>query len=198
LADKTLFFYGFMGENSLEVGLRELMATAQITSWQQLSHQTGISIKRLRTLRRRSIDQWQLAELRQLSQVFQMPLVALLEQLGTKLSENQQPTLSALQITSMLQAIESFLTYWPAAVHQVQLNPNFPASKLLPLIKPIDRLVASWDVLPLDTVGTVLPFNPQQHQAIDGQISAGEMVMIRYPGYQQGGKLLWRSQVSCL
>jgi DNA-binding Xre family transcriptional regulator len=196
-----------MGKNSLDIVLYQLMATAHITSWQELSQQTGISIKRLQKLRQGHLDHLKLSELRQLSQSFHISLVLLLEQLNVPdlhLS-NEQPTVSLpeFQLASV-QAIESFLTYWPAAAHQVQINPNFLASKLLPLVKPIDRLLASWNVLQLDAVGAIVNFNPQQHQAIaagvsgtiDSPIQPGELVTVRYPGYHQGGKLLWRSQVS--
>ena len=193
------FFYVFMSENSLEAVLQELMATAQIPNWQQLSHQTGISAKRLRKLRYGQSDHLKLSELINLSQSLQVSLAGLLERWGLPSSpESISPPASSLtefQLTS-IQAIESFLTYWPAAAHQAQINPEFPARKLLPLVKSIEQLLVSWEVAPLQAVGTTLPFNPQQHQSIDGHISPGEMVMVRYPGYQQRDKLLWRSQVS--
>jgi DNA-binding Xre family transcriptional regulator len=188
-----------MDKNSVEIVLRELMTTANITDWQQLSNQTEISLKRLRKLRQGQSDHLKLSELIQLSRSLQISLGELLEQLGIQFSPESNgppaPSLAEFQLAS-IQKIESFLTYWPAAAYQVQINPEFPASKLLPLVKPIERLLANWDVVPIDRVGAVVPFHPQQHQAIDGQIAAGEMVIVRYPGYQQDGKLLWRSQVS--
>jgi DNA-binding Xre family transcriptional regulator len=207
LADKTLFFCGFMGKNSLDIVLQQLMATAHITNWQQLSQQTGISIKRLRKLRQGQSDHLKLSELIQLSRSFQISLVVLLEQLNVPDLDlsNEQTTASLPKFQfDSIQAIESFLTYWPAAAHQVQLNPNFLASKLLPLVKPIDRLLASWNVVQLDAVGAIVNFNPQQHQAIaagvngtiDRPIQPTELVTVRYPGYHQSNKLLWRSQVS--
>ncbi len=193
------FFCVFMSENSLEAVLQELMVKAQIPNWQQLSHQTGISAKRLRKLRQGQSDHLKLSELVQLSRSLQISLGELLEKWG--LPYHPQPhnpspaSLDEFQLTS-IQTLESFLTYWPAAAYQVQKKPDFPASKLLPLVKPIERLLANWDVVSIDQVGAIVPFNPQQHQSIDGQIAVGEMVMVRYPGYQQGNKLLWRSQVS--
>lgn len=186
-----------MDKNSVEIVLIDLMAKAQIAGWQQLSDQSEISIKRLRKLRRGQSDHLKLSELVQLSRSLQISLGELLENLGIPVSvaASSAPSLAEFQLAS-LQTIESFLTYWPAAAHQVQKNPEFPASKLLPLVKPIDLLLANWQVVSIGQVGEILPFNPQQHQAIDGQITAGEMVMVRYPGYQQDGKLLWRSRVS--
>ncbi len=188
-----------MEKESFEIVLRGLMATAQIAGWQQLSDRTQISIKRLRKLRQGQSDHLKLSELIQLSRSLQISWGELLEHLGIQFSlePTSPPALSIAEFQlASIQTIESFLTYWPAAAHQVQKNPEFPASKLLPLVKPIDRLLAQWEVSQIDQVGAVVPFNPQQHQAIDGQISAGEMVAVRYPGYQQGDKLLWRSQVS--
>jgi DNA-binding Xre family transcriptional regulator len=188
-----------MAENSIEVVLIDLIAKAQITGWQELSDHAGISIKRLRKLRRGQSDHLKLSELVQLSKSLQIPLGDLLGHLGisvgSELSKSTTPSLEEFQL-ACIQTIESFLTYWPAAAHQVQKNPDFPASKLLPLVKPIERLLANWEVVSIDQVGAVLPFHPQQHQAIEGQIAVGEMVIVRYPGYQQGEKLLWRSQVS--
>jgi DNA-binding Xre family transcriptional regulator len=195
----SLYSGGFMGEYSVEIVLLELMAKTQIAGWQQLSAQTKISLKRLRKLRQGQSDHLKLSELVQLSRSLQISLGELLEQLGIQFSPESNsppvPSLAEFQLAS-LQTIESFLTYWPAAAYQVQINPEFPASKLLPLVKPIERLLANWDVVSIDQVGTAVPFSPQQHQAIDSQIAAGEMVTVRYPGYQQDGKLLWRSQVS--
>lgn len=193
------YFYSFMGKDYIETVLRELMTTAQINGWQQLSAKTGISLKRLRKLRQGHSDHLKLSELIQLSRSLQVSLGELLERWGVQFSlepaSPQTPSLAEFQLAS-LHTIESFLTYWPAAAHQAQLNPEFPASKLLPLVKPIERLLANWEVVPISTVGAVVPFNPQQHQAMAGQITAGEMVIVRYPGYQQGDKLLWRAQVS--
>jgi hypothetical protein len=110
----------------------------------------------------------------------------LLERLGllVNLQPHSEPQLclAEFQLAS-IQTIESFLTYWPAAAHQAQKKLDFPASKLLPLVKPIELLLANWDVVPIDQVGTTLAFNPQQHQAIKGQVSTER-------------KLLWRTQVS--
>jgi DNA-binding Xre family transcriptional regulator len=195
----SFYFDGFMDKNSVEVVLIDLIAKAQITGWQELSDQAGISIKRLRKLRRGQSDHLKLSELVQLSRSLQISLGDLLGHLGISVSpepsKSTAPSLEEFQL-ACIKTIESFLIYWPAAAHQVQKKPDFPASKLLPLVKPIERLLANWGVTPIDQVGAVLPFHPQQHQAIDGQIATGEMVIVRYPGYQQGNKLLWRSQVS--
>jgi DNA-binding Xre family transcriptional regulator len=185
-----------MADQSFDSLLRDWMTAAQIATWQQLSDRAGMSLTKLRKLRRGDGDRLKLSELQHLSQALQIPLGLLLAKLGV-IAASKQPgdDRQEFQLAS-IQIIESFLTYWPAAAHQVQLNPEFPASKLLPLVKPIERLLASWDVRPMDPVGATVAFNPQYHQAMTGQIPAGEAAIVRYPGYLQGDKLLWRAQVS--
>ena len=106
-----------------------------------------------------------------------------------------RPQLNDFQYASF-QIIESFLTYWPAAAHQAKLDPSFPASKLLPLVGSIDRLIASWEIESIGQVGEIIPFNPQEHQPLEGSIQPLTPVQIRYPGYRQGNRLLTRAKVS--
>ncbi len=174
--------------------LRPLLATAKIASWQQLASISGISVSRLRQLRRGQIATWKISELQKLSKALQIPLASLLEKLKLiDLPDLPQP--SDFSYASF-QIIESFLTYWPAAAHQAKLDPTFPASKLLPLVGSIDRLIASWGIVSIGQVGEISPFNPQIHQSLAGQILPETPVQIRYPGYQQGDRLLTRAKVS--
>ncbi len=171
--------------------LRPLLATAKISSWQQLATTSGISVSRLRQLRRGQIASWKVAELQKLSTALQVSLDFLLKTLGLI----NTPQVTDFQYASF-QIIESFLTYWPAAAHQAKLDPTFPASKLLPLVGSIDRLVTSWGIEPIGQVGEITPFNPQLHQSLEGTIPPATPVQIRYPGYQQIDRLLTRAKVS--
>jgi transcriptional regulator with XRE-family HTH domain len=171
--------------------LRPLLATAKISSWQQLATISGISVSRLRQLRRGQIASWKVAELQKLSTALQVSLDFLLKTLGLI----NTPQVTDFQYASF-QIIESFLTYWPAAAHQAKLDPTFPASKLLLLVGSIDRLVTSWGIEPIGQVGEITPFNPQLHQSLEGTILPATPVQIRYPGYQQIDRLLTRAKVS--
>ena len=95
-----------------------------------------------------------------------------------------------------LQVLESWLTYYPAAAHKASQDPSFPAVKLLPLMRPIETLLQNWGVEMLAPVGTVQPYDPQQHLLIEGHVNPGEPVTIRNPGYRQGDRLLYRAKVS--
>jgi DNA-binding Xre family transcriptional regulator len=97
---------------------------------------------------------------------------------------------------SALQTIESWLLQWPTAAYAAQQNPQAPAVKLLPLLRPVETLLQQWDVEAIAEVGKELPYDPTQHQLIEGTAQPGELVRVRYIGYRQGEKLLYRAKVS--
>lgn len=123
----------------------------------------------------------------QLQQEYQR-LQAQFEQQKTELLQDFQQT--------SLQILESWLLQFPTAAHAVQQNPQVSASRLLPLIRPVEQLVASWGIEMLEPVGTEVAYDPQFHQLMEGEAQAGDRVRIRYPGYRQGEKLLYRARVS--
>jgi transcriptional regulator with XRE-family HTH domain len=109
--------------------------------------------------------------------------------------QQQRETLHAEFQCQSLQVLESFLTYFPTAKHAAINDPSFPATKIFPLVGAIDRLLAQWGVSAIGSVGTEIPYDPQYHQLIDGSANLGELVIVRYVGYQQGDKLLFRAKV---
>lgn len=94
-----------------------------------------------------------------------------------------------------LQILESWLLQFPTAAYAAQQNPELPAVRLLPLMRPIEQLLKTWQVEILAPVGAELPYNPQHHQLMEGNAAAGETVKIRYAGYLQGDRLLYRAKV---
>ena len=94
--------------------------------------------------------------------------------------------------------LESWLLQWPTAVYAVQQNNNLPAARLLPLTKPLDSLLLSWNLLPIGRVGEQVPFNPQLHQPMNDNPQPGQTVRVRYVGYCHGERLLYRAKVSPL
>jgi DNA-binding Xre family transcriptional regulator len=98
---------------------------------------------------------------------------------------------------SSLQLLESLLLQWPTAAQKAQENPELAAVKILPLVqKPLEKLLQAWGVEAIAPVGAELPYNPQLHQLLEGTAQPGEIVKIRYTGYLQGDKLLYRAKVS--
>ena len=95
-----------------------------------------------------------------------------------------------------LETIESWLLQWPTAATAVRQNPQLPATRLLSLVEPVEELVEQWNVSTIATVGEELAYDPQQHQLMKGVAQPGEVVKVRYVGYKQGDKLLYKAKVS--
>jgi DNA-binding Xre family transcriptional regulator len=93
-----------------------------------------------------------------------------------------------------LDILESWLLQWPSAVNAVKNNPDLPALRLLPLVKPIFQLLESWGIEMIANVGDKIPYNPQFHDLMEGSAQPGDLVEVTYPGYRQGDKLLYRGK----
>jgi len=115
--------------------------------------------------------------------------------LQAQLIEQRQALWCEFQQAS-LQTLESLLLQLPTATYAAQQNPDIPAARLLPLLRPIDQLLSDWGIAAIAPVGTELPYNPQQHHLLDGTAQTGDLVRVRYTGYIQGDRLLYRAKVS--
>lgn len=108
----------------------------------------------------------------------------------------QQEFLEAEFQKSSLETIESWLLQWPTAVMAVRKNPNLPAARLVALVEPLEQLLKQWDVETIASVGEKIAYDPQYHQLIKGIAQIGEVVEVRYVGYKQEDKLLYKAKVS--
>lgn len=108
----------------------------------------------------------------------------------------QQATLEAKFQQESLETIESWLLQWPTAATAVRQNPQLPAERLLSLVEPVEQLLSQWDVTAIATVGEEIPYDPQYHQLMKGIAQPGETVKVRYVGYRQGDRLLYKAKVS--
>jgi transcriptional regulator with XRE-family HTH domain len=197
--------------------LRELMERSSISSFRQLYQLTGTSARTIDRLRSSQANTLRWQTLINISQGLQISTGGLLEIFGDSgyRSEHQQiatlqqeyqylqqqlqeqrATLKAEFQFQSLQILESFLTYFPTAKQAAIDNPDFPASKLVPLTRSIDQLIASWGVTVIGAVGTEIVYDPQWHQLIEGNINPGGMAIVRYVGYRQGDKAIFRAKVS--
>ncbi|NET51227.1 MAG: helix-turn-helix domain-containing protein [Merismopedia sp. SIO2A8] len=116
------------------------------------------------------------------------------ERLQGQFADQQNTLLQDFQRTS-LQTLESWMTYWPAAVYAAEKNPDLPANRLVPLVRPVEQLLSQWGVEAIAPVGSNVPYNPQQHQLIDGTANPGDPVYVKNPGYTHNGALLHRANV---
>ncbi|MEH1849785.1 MAG: nucleotide exchange factor GrpE [Nostoc sp.] len=206
--------------------LQDLMQQVGISSFKALSRAAGVSERQLLRLRQGKLEQMRIDVLLKLSSVLQMPLNELIAIFSTVelLQEKVAPTLelleeiadlrkeyqrSQLQLEqqrelllqelqqSSLQLLESLLLQWPTAAQKAQENPQLAAVKIVPLVqKPLEKLLQAWGVEAIAPVGAEIPYDPQLHQLMQGDAQSGEIVKVRYIGYLQGDKLLYRAKVS--
>ncbi|NJL88234.1 MAG: helix-turn-helix domain-containing protein [Leptolyngbyaceae cyanobacterium SM1_1_3] len=206
--------------------LLQLMQQAEISSFRRLSQRAGVSEWQVRQLRQGKITQMRLQVLMQLAKALRVSLPQLLtafapmvlaqaatvlepapatetalaqeyQRLQAQLAEQKEQLQQKFQQDS-LNTLESWLLNWPTAVYAAQHNPQIPAGRLVPLVRPIENLLADWGIEAIAPIGAELAYDPQQHQLIAGSAQPGEAVRVRYAGYRQGEKLLYRAKVSLL
>lgn len=205
--------------------LQKLMQRVGVSSYKALSKAAGVSERQLRRLRHGELQQMQVDVLLKLSQTLRVPLIELVAtfseiELGapiTALPAQSQRSLADLKREyersqaqlavqrqelwqefqqSSLQVIESWLLQWPTAAQKARENPELAAVKLLPLVRPIEQLMQQWQVEAIASVGAEVSYDPQLHQLLEGAAQPGEKVKVRYIGYRQAEKLLYRARVS--
>ena len=153
----------------------------------KLSQALQVSPHQLLTQFARSIPDTEEIDIDSLKQEYQRLQQQLEQQRDTLRQEFQQVS---------LQALESWLVQWPTAAAAAEKNPQLPAVRILPLIKPVEQLLKQWGVEAIASVGEEVAYDPQHHQLIEGTAAPGEPVKVRYTGYRQGEKLLHRAKVS--
>jgi molecular chaperone GrpE (heat shock protein) len=197
--------------------LRELMERSNINSFRQLYQVTGSSVSTINRLRSGEIGALRWQTLVNISAGLKISIDELLEIFGDdyykserqqiatlqreyqylqQQLEHQRETLASEFQAQSLQILESFLTYFPTAKQAAISNPDFPASKLVPLTRSIDQLISSWGVTVIGEVGSEIIYDPQWHQLIEGVVNPGEIGIVRYVGYRQGDKAIFRAKVS--
>lgn len=197
--------------------LRQLMERVGVLSFAALSRKAGVSQSQVRSLRQGKVTQMRLETLLKLAEALQVSLVELLatfagiesksetseeirqefDRLQAKLASQRAEIMQGFHQES-LDIIESWMLHWSTAAYAATQNPQLPAIKLLPLVKPVEKLLQHWGVEAIAQVGTEIPYDPQQHQLIQGNAEPGQRVRVRNTGYRQGDRLLFRAKVSPL
>lgn len=202
------------------------MKKAGISSLRDLSDRSGVSEWQLARLQHGLLHRMPIEILVKLSPLLQVPVNDLLieffpqqnqirdlaEQEASRQAEistlkqeyarlqqqrvNERQTLEEEFQKSSLEVIESWLLQWPTAVALAQKNPQLSAVKLLAIVKPVLDLLKRWGVEAFCHVGEHIPYDPMYHQLLEGEANPGDMVTVRYVGYVQGSKLLYRAKVS--
>lgn len=198
--------------------LQELMAKAGISNLRQLSCQTGVAELQILRLQNGLLPKMQLETLLKIAQGLNISLNQLINLFSDnqeltqvtqgdsdsvylefdklqKRYEQQEVELTQKFQLSSLEILESWLLQWPTAISAVNKNPDFPATRLLPLVKPIQKLLEAWNVETIASVGAKIAYEPIYHELMEGTANHGDLVEVRYVGYRQGDKLLHRAKV---
>lgn len=207
--------------------LQQLMQQVGLTSFKSL-YEIGISRKQIQLLRQGQIEKLRLETIVKLSQVLQTSTadlvglfsvqscqadlrtqefnhqnveVTMLKQECQRLQEqlqHQRQTLWQEFQQTTLQSLESYLLIWPTAAAAARKNPQALAVNLLPLVRPIEQLLADWNVEAIGIVGEETAYNPRWHQPFDLQIQPDTPVRVTHVGYRQGDRLLYRAKVKAI
>ncbi|MEM9214537.1 MAG: helix-turn-helix transcriptional regulator [Cyanobacteria bacterium P01_F01_bin.150] len=206
--------------------LRSLMAQANIPSFHVLAQQANVSSWYIHQIRQGRILQLRLGTLLRISKALNISVETLTDKCSgmslveaneakkalppqqTNLQleykrlkdqlESQEASLKHSFQRTSLQVLESWMTYWPAATHAAQSNANLPATRLIPLVRPVELLLKQWGVEVIASVGAELPYDPKQHQLLEGQANPGDLVRVSNPGYWHEGALVQRVKVKPL
>jgi DNA-binding Xre family transcriptional regulator len=205
--------------------LQQLMQQVGLRSLRELSRQSGVSRWQVQQLREGKALQMRGESLLKLCAALQVSLHDLVSQfaaveltpqerqepkdgtgkidsyqaeyqrLKTEMGQQREVLMQEFQ-QSGLQILESWLKQWPKAVYAAQQNPQLLAVNLLPLIRPVEELVKQWGVEAIAPVGSQVAYDPRWHQLTQGTAEPGAMVTVKSPGYRQGDRLLYRTEVS--
>ena len=119
------------------------------------------------------------------------------QRLEQQMAQQQESLTEEFQQAS-IQTIEPWLLQWPTAIAAIRKNPQLPAARLLTLVKPVEQLLHDWKLETIAQVGEKLAYDPQWHQLMKGTAEPGQLVEVRYVGYKQEDKLLYKAKVSPL
>ncbi|NJL47971.1 MAG: helix-turn-helix transcriptional regulator [Leptolyngbyaceae cyanobacterium SM2_5_2] len=205
--------------------LQKLMTQAGLSSYRSLSTMAGVSRWAIDLLRQGQVGKLRIDSLLRLSRALQVPPIdlitefeakqeqvasapALVQDIGQFAALHQEYARLQQRLASQEQEIrqqvqreviarlESWLLQWPTAVYAAQQNETIPATRLIPLAKPLEQLFKDWELNPIGEVGEEVTYDPQLHQPMGTALVPGQRARVRYVGYWQGDRLLYRAKVS--
>jgi transcriptional regulator with XRE-family HTH domain len=189
------------------------MNQAEIRDYLEFSRKSRVSELQFYRLENNLLDNIPLGVLKKIAKALNISVTTLIDHLSSSFdlfNHNSQEnlTINNQDLTSNLIAeyqqetisiLESLLLQLPTVIHVVNNNPRLPASRILPLLQPLNQLLSTWEIEPIGKVGDMVDYNPQEHELIENNgLSLDEIkrVKIRYVGYRQKDKLLYRAKVS--
>lgn len=211
-----------MTQNAVSQTLRQLMTDCGIDTFKTLSLRSQVSLGAIKRLQQGHILTMQVQTVRKIAEVLQISVDDLVRSLTTESIPIPKPNASNSELQQeydrlaqklkhqernlretfqheALQTLEPWLIQWSAAAHAAQTNPQLMASKLLPLLSPIDRLLIEWGVSPIGAIGEEYDYDPALHHGMNGDFQVGDRIRIRFLGYRYqnstGNHVLHRAKV---
>lgn len=180
--------------NNLNLGELDRVATALGVPLGELLDKLGLPVESPELAARR-LECTQLTN--QLQQISKETAALRLE--GLRLHQELQQ--QRLEITQQLQTstfeqLQTLLTNYPSIHCLVGVKPELPAKNLLSLFTSLDNLLAAWNYEQIGKPWQQVPYDPQIHQPDASDISAGELVYIRFVGYKHQERIICPAKVS--
>ncbi|BAQ59763.1 hypothetical protein GM3708_168 [Geminocystis sp. NIES-3708] len=110
--------------------------------------------------------------------------------------ENLPPELMDKWQQESFNLLQTLLVNYPTAKTMVKLKPDLAAINVITLLKPLDKLLAKWDIESIGKPWERVGFNPEIHYSNEENLTLNELVYIRFIGYSQGNHILLRAKVS--
>jgi len=117
------------------------------------------------------------------------------QRLRDELKQQSQQLQSDFQNETFTQ-LQTLLSNYPTVKKMALAKPDLPAKNLVSLFTSLDNLITSWGYTAIGETWEQVNYNPQLHQADSDDIQEGELVYIRFIGYQNGDKVLYPAKVS--
>jgi hypothetical protein len=205
--------------------LWKLMQRVGIPNWKALKAKSGLNKTAFLQLRDNEAAKLKFTEITNLATILNLPIFELLEKLSilqpnpelelsrqecSKLQQQlqqiateketlrQQPVelTNEFRDFSTFEQLQTLVTNYSSIYQMVDENPELPAKNLLSMFTPLDNLLSEWGYQPIGKAGEQVAYNPQIHQPDATDISEGELVYIRFVGYQHQDKILCLAKVS--
>jgi molecular chaperone GrpE (heat shock protein) len=117
------------------------------------------------------------------------------QRLREELKQQSQQLQTDFQQETFTQ-LQTLLTNYPTVKKMALAKPDLPAKNLVSLFTSLDNLITNWGYTVIGETWEQVNYNPQLHQADSDDIQEGELVYIRFIGYQDGDKVLYPAKVS--
>ncbi|MEB3148705.1 MAG: molecular chaperone GrpE, partial [Sphaerospermopsis sp.] len=112
------------------------------------------------------------------------------QRLREELKQQSQQLQTDFQNETFTQ-LQTLLTNYPTVKKMALTKPDLPAKNIVSLFTSLDNLMDNWGYTVIGETWEQVNYNPQIHQADSDDIQEGDLVYIRFIGYQNGDQVLY-------